>query len=608
MVLRSPNLGFPRKIVAYYLFFCLVAICWLAVGVFVVSHTIASSRTTSACLSRLGKASAAIEIEYVRHGVENLQKLLERSQISTGLAYGAIVSPDGTCLAHTDANLVGDQIVDPTGERLRWGDVTSVHFVDTRGRILDEYRVALEADNSQFGSLLFAVHKPSFGSTIRETAQVAPLAILIPLLLIAAGAVILARLARPVADIESQLRAIAAQTPTDEVQLKAMRATDAASSGWNRVVESYERSRGNSSGNDLNDRLAEAIQLRNKNQLDDILQSLPDGVAVTDVEGRITYTNRAIGALMGSYDDSENLNDDWSTGKTISDILDLDDQDLFSTEPSSRVAVSEINRDAGDSTRVLRVARQPLDDQWSHGYIWSVRDVTQQKLSEKMRDQFMDTATHELRTPLANIKAYAETLATCDSIEVSEQREFCNTINSEVTRLARFVDDLLSISSMEVGALILERQKVELSRLFDEVVSKVQPLMQQKSIDFVVDIPEKIGELKLDKDKMSAVIVNLLGNAAKYTPDSGRVEMRVAREPSQLQISIEDTGFGISPEELPKVFDKFFRSEDRRVLEEVGTGLGLSLAVEVVRMHGGDITVESEIDKGSTFLISIPIE
>ena len=234
--------------------------------------------------------------------------------------------------------------------------------------------------------------------------------------------------------------------------------------------------------------------------------------------------------------------------------------------------------------------------------------MTQQKLAEKMRDQFIDTATHELRTPLSNIKAYAETMVTCDTIDVEEQKEFCNIINSEVTRLARFVDDLLSISSMEMGSLNIDKQKVETARLFAEVLDKVEPLMQQKDITFFAELPEKMREVRLDKDKFIAVLVNLLGNAAKYTPTGGRVTLRVRLDDAQLQVAVEDSGVGIAEEELPKVFEKFFRSADPRVQDETGTGLGLSLANEVMRMHGGEITVKSELNQGSTFTVSIPAE
>jgi signal transduction histidine kinase len=144
--------------------------------------------------------------------------------------------------------------------------------------------------------------------------------------------------------------------------------------------------------------------------------------------------------------------------------------------------------------------------------------------------------------------------------------------------------------------------------LLEEVLEKVDPVMQQKSITFTAELPEKMPEVRLDKDKFIAVLVNLLGNAAKYTPNGGRVTLRVKLDNSLMQVDVEDTGVGIAPEEVSKVFEKFFRSSDPRVQNETGTGLGLSLASEVVRMHGGEITVESVLDQGSTFTITIPVE
>jgi two-component system phosphate regulon sensor histidine kinase PhoR len=240
--------------------------------------------------------------------------------------------------------------------------------------------------------------------------------------------------------------------------------------------------------------------------------------------------------------------------------------------------------------------------------VWSVRDVTQQRLADRMRDEFLDCATHELRTPLANIKAYAETLALNEMMDVEQQKEFCNTINSEATRLARLIDDLLDLSSMEVGSLSIKRQNVEVDRLLHEVVDKVRPLMEQKHITFETALPAKLPELRLDKDKIATTLVNLLGNAAKYTPDGGRVALKVKTADGLLQIDVEDTGVGIAAEELPRVFEKFFRSADPRVQQESGTGLGLPLAREVVRLHGGDVTGSSRLNQGSTFTVTLPLK
>ena len=438
-------------------------------------------------------------------------------------------------------------------------------------------------------------------------ASISPPLVAVPLSLMGIGAFFLARLVRPLAQVDEQLRSIALQRPTIEIDLQSLPAKDAISIGWNRVVVMQQQKNTSGAGSDLQSRLADVVAARSQNEMQDVLQNFSDGVAVTDIEGRITFANRAIAALLGTETSVEELSGIELEGEIVKASGDDSASSLFENATAHRSAVTEICREQNGDQRTLRIARLPREGETARGHVWSVRDITQQKLTEQTRDQFIDAATHELRTPLSNIKAYAETLATCEEIEVEEQKEFCNIINSEVTRLARFVDDLLSISSMESGSIGIERQRTIVSRMFEEVLAKVQPLMKQKEIELDVQMPAKMSDLQLDKDKIVAVLVNLLGNAAKYTPAKGRVSLRIKIDEEQLQIAVVDTGVGISAEELPKVFEKFFRSDDPRVQEEVGTGLGLSLAREVVRMHGGEITVESQLNQGSTFTAILPI-
>src|SRR5262249_25066339 len=232
-----------------------------------------------------------------------------------------------------------------------------------------------------------------------------------------------------------------------------------------------------------------------------------------------------------------------------------DDDPLLAAENRDRAVVTELTHEENGQRRIARVARHPIsigDCAETESHVWSIRDVTQQKLAEEMRDQFVDTATHELRTPLANIKAYAETLALADVIDIEQQKQFLNTINSEATRLARFVDDLLSVSSMEVGSLTLNRQLTELHRMLADVLTKVRPQLEEKPPTVETTVPEKLPEPKIDKDKIATVLVNLLGNAIKYTPAGGRVAFRVRYSGQNPEISVEGTGLGIAADELPR--------------------------------------------------------
>jgi two-component system phosphate regulon sensor histidine kinase PhoR len=593
--------------------FALLAIAWLTVGVVVVSQSLLTSHAEGVCLSNVGRATAAISAEFRGGRPGKLQTLLDEFAHSNGLAYAAFSDPQGRFLAHSVADQIGQTATEPTGALVQWGDVSRVRFVDSQSRLLREYRTPVRVAGRTVGTFHMAVTEPGLWGVVASVAEYAPAAILGPILLMGLGAFVLRRTVRPVSAIERQLEELARATAPADVELGLVSAVGSAPVGWNRLAEEHNALREKSG---LESRLAAALEGFRQRKADQILNSLRDGVALTDDEGRVTFANQALAALLGLESGPEAHG-----GKTMLELLGLepgtDPAETFSNPDfRARTVVVELGR-AGDMSRgVLRVARHPLCGGCGAsstaaspgvGHVWSVRDVTQQKLAEQMRNQFVNSATHELRTPLANIKAYAETLVLSEMLDVERQKEFCNTISAEVTRLARFIDDLLSISSMEVGSLSLARQETDMERMMREVVEKVRPQMAQKQITLRCALPEKWPKMRLDKDKITAALVNLLGNAAKYTPEKGYVQLKVEVKSDAVTIEVEDNGIGISAADLPKVFDKFFRSPDPRVQQETGSGLGLSLVQEVVRLHGGKLHVHSELNKGSRFIVTLPI-
>jgi two-component system phosphate regulon sensor histidine kinase PhoR len=527
--------------------------------------------------------------------------------------YCAVLSKTGVYLAHSSKELAGRPAAEHDGSTEQWGDTMRVQFLDARGEAIDEYRTPLKAGGKVIGTLVYGNTQPSLWGYIRGAAQYAPLAILGPACCMAVGAVLLNRMVRPVADIEQQLSRVAMSPSVESCELSQVPGVGAAALGWNRVIAQRLTS---GQPAELGQQIHQSLEKGRQSRLDGVLNSIPDGVATTDAAGHLTYTNLPMAAILGMKDIVGAVDGSYRTedAPNMTDLLvegwQLSSGDaLLADDNRGRPVVTELTRLEDGQRRVVRVARHPIcivGGLHHECHVWIIRDVTQQKLAEEMRDSFVDTATHELRTPLANIKAYAETLALADVIDVEQQKQFLNTINSEATRLARFVDDLLSVSSMEVGSLTLNKQVTELHRMLNEVLAKVRPQVEEKRLAFEVAIPEKLPEPKLDKDKIATVLVNLLGNAVKYTPAGGRVAFRVHATDQNLAIDVEDTGVGIAEDELPRVFDKFFRSSDPRVQEQKGTGLGLALVQEVVRLHGGRVSVESEIDKGSTFQIVLP--
>jgi two-component system phosphate regulon sensor histidine kinase PhoR len=591
-----------RRVAVFCLLVWLASGAGLALGVAWTMHRVHEDRTQSRCLALLGQVTPVLVIEAIRAEQGDWQATVDRLQREEQLLYAAVVSPEGTFAAHSSPGLTGTRAREVPGKRTSWNETEEICFEDEDSIRVREYRAPLRSGDRLLGNLRIAVaDNASWGASL--LVDYVPLVLLAPALLLAAGLWIIGSTVRPMASIESQLRLIGNSESADMNGLAEIRAKGPAAIGWNRIVGALSSQSPATSDESL---LREAISGWRSNRVNHILDSIPEGIAITNPDDEIRIANRAFSASFDAGDDPARV-----VGTPITRFLNGSANGDSNGERHAALAGTfEITRESAGGQRVLRVARGPLQapgGQETRETVWTVRDVTQQKLTDRMRDEFLDCATHELRTPLANIKAYAETLALSEVLDIEQQKEFCNTINAEATRLARFIDDLLSISSVESGSLTIQRENVEVRRMLTEVVGKVRPAMEQKDIRFEISLPEKLPEMPLDKDKIQVALVNLLGNATKYTPMGGRVELGVQIAGRELQIAVQDTGVGIAADELPRVFDKFFRSADERVQTQTGTGLGLSLAREIVRLHGGRLVAQSELDKGSRFVMTLPI-
>lgn len=258
--------------------------------------------------------------------------------------------------------------------------------------------------------------------------------------------------------------------------------------------------------------------------------------------------------------------------------------------------------DAGNS--VLRVGVRTVQRGDVTVALLLIEDITQQRLAEEGRNAFVAQATHELRTPLTNIRLYAENAL--GETDPAVRAECLSVINQEARRLERIVGDMLSVAEIEAGTLKLRVGDVRLESLFEELRADYQAQADARGITLTFNLPPKLPVLVGDRDKIVLALQNLLGNALKYTPEGGSVTVTAEITNGQLTVDVSDTGMGIAPEEAELVFEKFYRSRDQRVGAITGTGLGLAVAREVIRLHHGDISVQSEIDKGSTFTLTVP--
>lgn len=256
---------------------------------------------------------------------------------------------------------------------------------------------------------------------------------------------------------------------------------------------------------------------------------------------------------------------------------------------------------------VLRVIVTKVHEDGIDRAMVFIEDVTQQRLADQSQSAFIAQATHELRTPLTTIRLYAEEAVEAGSGDEQIREKALNVITSETRRLERIVGDMLCVAEIEAGSLSIRVDNLRTEQLFGELEEDYQAQSKDKAIEMVFDLPPKFPSIRADRDRLGQALHNLVGNAIKYTPSGGRVEVKVKfEENNTMVVQVIDSGIGIDESQHERIFDRFCRADDRRIAQVTGSGLGLALARQIARLHNGDVTVESEIDKGSTFTLTIP--
>jgi signal transduction histidine kinase len=247
-------------------------------------------------------------------------------------------------------------------------------------------------------------------------------------------------------------------------------------------------------------------------------------------------------------------------------------------------------------------------DEETIGKILIIENITNQKLAESAKGEFIAHVAHELLTPMTNIKSYNEMLMN-DQVEDEELRiEFFNTINLEIDRLNDLINNLLNISKIEMGNLVLNKGLVKSDTLVQECVKSIEAAAMEKKINIETEFPDIFPSLFVDKELFRVAIVNVIGNALKYTPENGQITFSLQEKNGQIVFEVRDTGYGIPKKDLPHVFDKFYRSEQSDIKAQKGSGLGLALVDEIIKLHDGEIDIQSEQNKGTQVSINIPKE
>jgi signal transduction histidine kinase len=235
-----------------------------------------------------------------------------------------------------------------------------------------------------------------------------------------------------------------------------------------------------------------------------------------------------------------------------------------------------------------------------------LRDVSQQREIDRMKSDFISSVSHELRTPLTSIKAYAETMLDDPNMEQKTRQEFLQIVNEESDRLTNLINGILDISKIEAGTIEIIRKPVNVSSLAKRAAESLEYVAGKKKIRLQTDIAQHLPELLGDENKIFSMITNLINNAIKFTPENGNVSVSAQLVNNELVVKVSDTGMGIPKNDMTKIFGRFYRV-NRPGKQIQGTGLGLAIVKEIVMKHDGRIDVESEIEKGSTFTVYLPV-
>lgn len=408
-------------------------------------------------------------------------------------------------------------------------------------------------------------------------------AAIVAFLSIALGFVLARRFSRSIRSVTEGARRLAAGDLDHRVQPLASDETQELAEAFNRMSAALR-----TMVHDLSEE---------RNTLSTVLDTMADGVMVVDAQTRVTIVNKAAQGLLG-------LAEGQTSGFRFTDaVRDHELQQVVRScleARQPRRAEVELVR----PRRYLSAIATPLSDQQSVGALLTLHDLTSIHQVETTRREFVSNVSHELRTPLASVKAMVEALEDGGLQQSAIAQDFLQRINREVDRMTSMVNDLLELARLESGQVRLRLEPVDVGPLVNEAMEQMSGPARAKGVALLQDLPQDLPPVQAEPEKLRQVLVNLLDNALKFTPEGGRVTVSARARQDAVEVRVTDTGMGIAAEHIPHVFERFYKVDRSR--RDGGHGLGLAIVKHTVQLHGGQVWVESREGSGSTFAFTVP--
>ncbi|KMK76492.1 ATP-binding protein [Alkalihalobacillus pseudalcaliphilus] len=336
---------------------------------------------------------------------------------------------------------------------------------------------------------------------------------------------------------------------------------------------------------------------REKEQLARILTSMADGVITFNRQGEIVITNPPAEQFLESWLFEDGVNNQNRLPEELNNLFNK----VVRGEREQQLELAI-------QGRYFALVMTPLyDHEQIRGAVAVIRDMTEERQHDKLRKDFIANVSHELRTPISMLQGYSEAIIDDIAESHEEKKELARIIYDESLRMGRLVNELLDIARMEAGYTELVKEKIPLIPYMEKIVRKFKGLAKDHHIALKLDVKEKLPDAYFDQDRIEQVLTNLIHNAIRHTQEFGQVIVKVSVEQEEFIFDVIDNGSGISEQDLPYVFERFYKADKARTRAKGGTGLGLAIAKNIIDSHKGKITVHSKVNEGTTFSFKLPL-
>ena len=530
-------------------------------------------------------------------------ELIKYNESDQNFAYGAIIDKTGALITSAAVSGIIIPKLKPPADPSNWLAEKRLTLEDQIKHII-EFHAPLIEKGELLGYVRLGFHEPKYGLTQGQVPFLAT--ICLPIFIIAALFLyLIKREIQPLKVAGNQINDLVNQGSFKQVEIHASGELSDFIQKFNEFI-GLAQSRISKLESNKNDLVASSKLLTYKqSKIESVLQALPEAVMVFDESGNVSFVNSKVSSLL-NVPAEVLINDDivnWSENQNVMKYINKIKNNPTSNYPAERL---EFTPDNSPDKRIAIKAYplfSPKENKYVYGTLVLFQDVTEENLAKQARGEFVAHVAHELKTPLNVLAMYSETLQREEGQSAEFRTEAVNVIHDEVERISMLINNLLSITKIELGSLNLERQHVKLRDLLVDIFETIKRSGREKELKFQIDMPKEMSPLYIDKDLLRIAINNLLTNAIKYSDTNGVVTLSAEQIDSSVYIRVRDTGIGISVDDQNYIFDKFYRSNDEKTRERTGHGLGLSLAKDIVQLHHGSLKVQSDKGKGSEFTI-----